>query len=113
MANTRKLDSIFKRSKVKPQYIGTPEGVSVEYKLIFEKKKLWKYAKTIAAYANCKGGYIIFGIKDKPHSLEGLSKSGLREFEYLDPAEITNMLLAHFDSQIHVEKDTYDFTVTN
>jgi hypothetical protein len=44
------------------------ENEEIEYKAIFEEKKLNKYLKTIAGFANNKGGRIIFGIKD--HSLE-------------------------------------------
>ena len=46
-----KLARIFKPLKKNPRLIGTKESVTVEYKLIFEKKKIWKYAKTICAFA--------------------------------------------------------------
>lgn len=34
-----------------------------------------KYIKTVVAFANGKGGTIVFGVDDKTHKIEGLKKS--------------------------------------
>lgn len=44
-----------------------------EFKASFDSNNLWKYAKTIAAFANSGGGVLFFGIKDSPRELLGVS----------------------------------------
>ena len=48
------------------------ESNTVEFKESFNKNSTAKYAKTMAAYANNSGGYIIFGIMDAPRNIIGL-----------------------------------------
>jgi len=43
-----------------------------EFKISFNWNSRDKYAKSMAAFANNKGGYIVFGVKDKPLDLVGL-----------------------------------------
>ncbi len=38
----------------------------------------------MASFANRDGGYIIFGVKDKPHELLGLQGQALERFESID-----------------------------
>lgn len=75
------------------------ESGTIEFKESFHR--IEKYAKTIAAFANNKGGYIIFGIKDKPRELVGLSNN---KFEELDEEKITRFLNSHFSPEIQFEK---------
>ena len=62
------------------------ESTTVEFKENFNMSNLAKYAKTMAAYANNCGGYIIFGVRDRPRYLTGLSNDN---FENLDQAKFT------------------------
>lgn len=103
------LSKIFKPLKSNPKLIGTKESVSVEYKAIFESGKIWKYAKTIAAFANHLGGYLIFGIKDKPHELIGMDKDSLKGFNRLDPQNLYAMLSKHFSPEIRCEMYVYEY----
>ena len=48
------------------------ESNTVEFKEAFNKNSTAKYGKTMAAYSNNRGGYIIFGVKDKPRNIIGL-----------------------------------------
>lgn len=48
------------------------ESNTVEFKENFNASNTSKYAKTMAAFANNKGGYIIFGITDRPRTIKGL-----------------------------------------
>ena len=48
-----------------------------------------QYFKTIAAFANNAGGYIIFGVGDKPRRLLGLRDRNLAQFEELKVQEFT------------------------
>ena len=62
------------------------ESTTVEFKENFNMSNLAKYAKTMAAYVNNCGGYIIFGVRDRPRYLTGLSNDN---FENLDQAKFT------------------------
>lgn len=56
------------------------ERNDLEYKESFGAGSFWKYAKTMAAFANNKGGYILFGIKDKPRKIKGVN-SAFHDFQ--------------------------------
>ena len=79
----------------------TREGNKVEFKESFNNEDEQKYAKTIAAFANNKGGHIVFGIKDSPRELVGLSTN---YFEELDEETITRFLNSYFSPEISFEK---------
>ena len=48
------------------------ESTELEVKENFNWSDKAKYGKLFCSFANNKGEYIIFGIKDKPHELIGL-----------------------------------------
>ena len=78
-----------------------PESGTVEFKRSFNWSNRAKYAKSIAAFANNRGGYLIFGVTDRPRTLVGLSSS---RFEDLDEADITAYLNSLFSPEIVYEK---------
>jgi len=47
----------------------------LEFKESFNWMSKDKYAKSMAAFANHKGGYIIFGVKNQPRELVGLQSN--------------------------------------
>ena len=94
------LAKIFKKSSKNNNLIGTNEGVTIEYKESFGWKSASAYFKTMASFANRDGGYIIFGIKDKPHMLLGLTEQSLARFENLDNQEISRKLRERFSPEI-------------
>ncbi|WOV91113.1 MAG: ATP-binding protein [Candidatus Zeuxoniibacter abyssi] len=53
--------------------------------------------KTIASFANNKGGHIVFGVKDRPRELVGLTDN---DFEEIDEQEITEILNSYFSPEI-------------
>jgi len=55
----------------------------------------------MVAFANNKGGYIVFGIKDKPRELVGLQSNN---FETTDEAKITAYFNDVFSPKIVFEK---------
>lgn len=81
--------------------ITTRESGWLELKESFNWNSKDKYAKSMAAFANNKGGYIIFGIKDKPRDLIGLQSDN---FEDTDEAKITAYLNGVFSPEIIFEK---------
>ena len=97
------MNEIFKISPKDPERITSRESSTLEFKEGFGWKSLPKYLKTFAAFANTRGGYIIYGITNSPHKLAGLSGTSLQSFEELDSEKITNILNEHFAPEIHWE----------
>lgn len=102
------LNKIFKISPKHPDRIISRENSSLEFKESFGFQSLPKYFKTFAAFSNAKGGYIVFGVKDSPHILMGLSEKSLNNFQSIDPETITNSLNEHFAPEVHWEQHEYE-----
>ena len=64
--------------------------------------------KTSAAYANTKGGYIVFGIANRPHRLCGLSGANLNLFEGIDPEKMSLNFNNHFAPEIEWTIQEYE-----
>jgi predicted HTH transcriptional regulator len=64
----------------KGDYLFHREGQEVEFKEQFNLAGLADYFRDFAAFANNRGGYLIFGVKDSPRIPEGLkpTSSGQR-----------------------------------
>ena len=103
------ISRIFKKSTRNPNLIGTNEGITIEYKESFGWKSLSDYLKAMASFANREGGYIIFGVKDKPHELLGLQDQALERFTSIDNQEWTTNLKEYFAPEIVWEKTVYIF----
>lgn len=70
------------------------ESNIVEFKESFNKANTAKYAKTMAAYANNRGGYIIFGVKDTPRMIKGLKNDNFDKLSQEQFSEAINSLFA-------------------
>ena len=81
------------------------ESSWLELKESFNWNSKDKYAKSMAAFANNRGGYIVFGIRNNPRDLVGLQSDN---FETTDEAKITAYLNSVFSPEIFFEK----FTIT-
>ncbi|EJO23387.1 divergent AAA domain protein [Selenomonas sp. FOBRC6] len=73
--------------------IKSRESTTLEFKESFNMRNVAMYAKIMASYANNCGGYIIFGVKDRPRNLVGLSND---KFDNLDQAKFTEAINALF-----------------
>lgn len=104
-----RLARIFKRSTRNPALIRTNEGTTIEYKQSFGWLSLSEYLKAMAAFANRDGGYIIFGVKDKPHTLLGLKGKALENFESIDNQKWSTNIREHFAPEIFWDKRAYVF----
>ncbi len=80
------------------------EGQEIEFKEQFNLAGLADYFRDFAAFANNKGGYLIFGVTDSPRKLNGLSDTSIKQFEKIDPEKITGFLLEIFSGQISWEQ---------
>lgn len=78
------------------------ESQFLEFKESFNLAGLAEYLRDFAAFSNNRGGYMIFGVKDKPkRELTGLSAKAKEQFDKLDPEKISGHLIEHFSG--HVE----------
>ncbi len=92
------------------------EGQELEFKEQFSLAALADYFRDFAAFANNRGGYMIFGVKDTPRILIGMSEKSMDQFEKIDPQRISGFLLDIFSSDIRwaqgsVEIDHMSFGV--
>lgn len=87
--------------------VRTHEGVQREFKETFNYGSLPKYLKTMASFANAKGGYLIFGVTDSPRHLKGLSEESSTRFDDLDRAKLSEALNEHFSPEIGWDSGTF------
>jgi hypothetical protein len=73
----------------------------VEFKRSWNAGSISEYARSIAAFANNRGGYLIFGIEDGTGEIVGLTS---RKFGEYDPAQISERLHALVQPQVDFEK---------
>jgi hypothetical protein len=85
------------------------EGQELEFKEQFNLAGLADYFRDFAAFANNKGGYLIFGVTDTPRKLKGLSEASLSQFEKIDPEKITGFLLDIFSGNISWEQIVLEY----
>jgi len=86
------------------------ESQYLEFKESFNLAGLADYYRDFAAFANNKGGYLIFGVKDRPkRELIGLSSKAIEQFDKLDPEIVTGHLLDLFSSNITWEPEIFRF----
>lgn len=87
------------------------ENSTLEFKEQFNFAGLAEYLRDFAAFANNNGGYLIFGVKDFPRTLIGMSDKAIQQFNKIDPQKITGGILEHFSTEINYEFD--NITINN
>jgi hypothetical protein len=87
--DTATLDEIFKFDSDNNERLSSRESGRLEFKEAFHFGSADEYAKTMAAFANAAGGYLVYGVKDKPRILIGLKSDA---FDNIDPAKMTQTL---------------------
>ena len=92
---------IFERNR---KVFGDRENEKIEFKEQFNLAGLTDYLKDFAAFANNQGGYLIFGVKDSPRIMKGLSNKSIEQFQKVDPEKITAFLLELFSPNIRWEQ---------
>lgn len=99
--NSEEYNKIFAHYPRHSDRISSRESGWLEFKESFNWNSKDKYAKSIAAFANNKGGFIIFGITNQPRHLVGLQNDN---FEIIDEAKISGYLNGAFSPEIYFEK---------
>lgn len=90
------------------------ESQYLEFKESFNLAGLADYYRDFSAFSNNKGGYLIFGVKDRPkRELVGLSQKATEQFDRLDPEIVSGHLLDLFSSNISWEHEIYSFNNMN
>lgn len=84
------------------------EGQELEFKEQFNLAGLADYFRDFAAFANNRGGHMVFGVTDRPRVAAGLSESALVQFEKIDPEKISGFLLDIFTPSIDWEQASYE-----
>lgn len=103
------LAGIFRTSPKDEYRIINREGSSIEFKESYNHGGMSQYFKAIAGFANNSGGYILFGVADKPRRLVGLKEKSLKQFEELKVEEFTKALDEYFSPEIRWEHCTFIF----
>lgn len=80
------------------------ENTKLEFKANYNKNDLILYAKTMAAFANRRGGYIVFGVGDNPRKADGMSNNN---FDSIDNKDISQILNTHFSPAIEYEVHSF------
>lgn len=103
----KNLSKIFKcLNEQQPYKLISRESTTLEFKESFNKQSLSKYAKTMAAFANRDGGYLIFGVKDKPRTVVGLKDNSFDEY---DDEKFVEKLNEYFSPEIKFERTTIKY----
>ena len=85
------------------------ESQTLEFKEAFNFAGLAEYFRDFAAFANNKGGWLIFGVKDRPkRELIGLNEKSSILLDKFDPEKITGFLLEDFSGNIQWEHDVVE-----
>lgn len=103
------LTGIFRTSPKDPTRIINREGTTIEFKESYNHSGMAQYFRAIAAFANNSGGYILFGVGDKPRRLVGLKEKSLKQFEELKVEEFTKNLLDYFSPEIKWNHCTFEY----
>ncbi|HEY4225578.1 MAG TPA: ATP-binding protein [Pseudolysinimonas sp.] len=91
-----------------PGRLQTREGTTKEFKENFTFGSIGAFARTMAAFANARGGYLIFGVTDNPRTVTGLSAASIARFDSLDQAKFTQNLNDIFSPEMHWEATLYE-----
>lgn len=83
--------------------IKSRESSVLEFKKSFDWGSKSRYAKTVAAFANNKGGAIVFGVEDETQEMVGLRSENFTKF---DEEKISGYLNSIFSQEVLFEKKT-------
>ena len=92
-----RIKLLFETRKNNPNLIKRRESDTLECKQNFNWANKINYGKLFCSFANHRGGYVIFGVRNKPHELIGLQND---RFSNKDLSEITQYLNEHFSPSI-------------
>ena len=84
------------------------ESQTLEFKESFNLAGLPEYCRDFAAFANNRGGYLVFGVTDRPkRRAVGLREKAAEQFDKLDPERLSGELLKVFSAEIVWHHDVF------
>ncbi len=86
------------------RYIFHRESKNIEYKEGFNYAGWDTYLRNFSAFANNNGGYMIFGVKDRPKEPIGLGERAAEMFDSIDEEYISGEINKLFSPAINWEK---------
>ena len=101
---SREMIAELLRLDASKRYIFHRESKNIEYKESFNHAGWDEYLRNFAAFANNDGGYMIFGVKDRPKEPIGLSESAAKMFDSIDEEYISGEINKLFSPTINWEK---------
>jgi len=101
-----RLAHVFEADAGRPELLKRRESTNLEIKENFglSPNALEDYGRTLAGFSNRSGGYLIFGIKNRPHFMVGMTNSRFVDF---DPNRLTQFLNNHFSPSIQWDHTVY------
>lgn len=101
------LARLLESDAARPTLLKRRESKTLELKANFNLSDDAKvdYARTMAAFSNREGGYLMFGIRDRPHEKDGMQNTKLDE---LDPRVLSQFLQNHFSPNIDWEHRVHE-----
>lgn len=99
-AMSQEVLALLRVDKSNPSRLVSRENGHLEYKETFNWGSRAKYAKTMAAFSNAEGGFIVFGVKNSPRELKGVN---VERFDTLDPEKVSAYLNSVLAPEIHWE----------
>ena len=96
----RELQDLLHLDPDNPTRLTSRENSRLEYKERFNWASRAKYAKTLAAFANNAGGFIVFGVQDSPRHLVGVNEEN---FAAVDSAEVSEYLNSAYAPELEWE----------
>jgi len=93
------LARLFEADAIRPDLLRRRESTWLELKENFSMAPdaRVEYGRTMAAFANRDGGYLLFGIMNSPHLLQGMTNN---RFDQFDPRTLSIFLADHFSPNI-------------
>lgn len=86
--------------------VKTHESKTIEFKQNFNFNNKKEYFKAMASFANANGGYLFFGVKDKPRELVGLEEKRFEDFNNMKFEDFTVDLNNYFSPEILWESNS-------
>jgi hypothetical protein len=96
--SNRILSEIFKIDSSDPDRLISRENSQLEFKETFSwNNQKARYGKIGSSFANKNGGYLVFGIKNKPRIVIGMQDT---QFEEIDPSHISSFFSSTFSPEV-------------
>ena len=104
--NENRLRQLFPLRARSSDCLNITETSVVECKASFSRNFFSNYHKIINAFANNRGGYILFGVQDGTWQILGIDPDNFRSF---DRAELSGAICDQFSSDVQFDMTTLDY----